>query len=189
MGNISVAYIHHATCLPASSLQPTIVCPRYELPYHCQLMIKLSHGHGVMQWCFFMPLYFLSQALWCEKGVYLFSDKSETVHFKMAFCGWCVVEAKVMQLLALPNPCCCAISFLGCGPYSYSVNLPQHRPRNVRLCCCLSPSIILGHCQREREMGSTSYWWNERLDGISSRLVGGCKNKPKRSLIIFKMKS
>lgn len=49
---ISVAYIHHATWLPARCLQTTIVSLKHDQPYHCQVLIKLSRGHGVIQWCF-----------------------------------------------------------------------------------------------------------------------------------------
>lgn len=40
--HIPVPYIHHATCLPARSLQTTIVYPR-------QLMMKLSCDRDLLQ--------------------------------------------------------------------------------------------------------------------------------------------
>lgn len=146
---ISVAYIHHATCLPASSLQTTIVSNRYEKPYHCQLMIKLSRSHGVIQWrcAFFVG------------GGYVFSDESKMVHTHIAIlwlvCRWSKSQTFIGSLLSVAVP-----SLFGLGATVCCVNPPQHRPRNVRLCCCLSPSIILGHCQREREMTSTSLGGN-----------------------------
>lgn len=155
------------------------------------MLIKLSRGHGVLQWCFhaiFCPgsivwkrclfVYFLIRRKWCT--------------LTASFCGCCVVEAKVKHLLALPSLCCCAVSatlslfVLGA---IYSVNLPQHRPRNVKLCCCLSPSIILGHCQREREMASKSSERNREHDGIISSLVRNGKTNEKGAQIQYCIKT
>lgn len=52
-------------------------------------------------------------------SVYLFSDEGKMVHSHVvSSCGWCVVEAKVKHLLALPPLCCRAVSFWVGGPYA-----------------------------------------------------------------------
>lgn len=123
----------------------------------------------VWKWC--LIIYFLMRVKWCT----------------VTLCrpGWCVVEAKVRHLLALPPLCCRAISFWVGGGHRLCVNLPMHRPRNVRLCCCLSPSIVLGHCQREGikiRMKQRSWWGYIQF-------VWECKkNNLTGSLIIFWMK-
>lgn len=167
---ISVAYIHHVARLPARSLQTTIVSPRYE-PYHCQLMTKLSHGHDLLQWCSHT---IFVQDLQCGTAVCLFSLQWFTLALYHSVVG--VLLKRKSSIYWLSFLSVAVLSLFGLGAIS-CVNLPQHRPRNVRLCCCPSPSIVLGHCQREgikiTRMKQRS--WRDYIQFILE-----CKNKLNR---------
>lgn len=141
---VSVAYIHHATWLSAGFLQTTIVSLTYEQPCHplptddSSLVVMVWYSDAFRP-CFWsrlngvkrVSIYFLIRVKWCT--------------LTMSFCGWHVVETDVKHLLALPSLCCCGVSatlsLFGLGAI-YCVNLPQHRPRNVRLCFVSAPHLF-----------------------------------------------
>lgn len=98
----------------------------------------------------------------------------------MLVCRWSQSQAFIGSpfSLLLCRLCHLRLFRLG-GPYC--VNLPQHRPRNVRLCCHLSPPPNYFRSLSER-------WHRHHLDEtdsmmgwITSSLVGNVKAKLKRS--------
>lgn len=109
----------------------------------------------VWKWC--LIIYFLMRVKWCT----------------VTLCrpGWCVVEAKVRHLLALPPLCCRAISFwvggaIGC----------------VWICLCTDPetsgSVVVSAPQLfwviAREKASRS-GWNRGHDEVTSSLFENVK--------------
>lgn len=133
-------------------------------PYKPLLFITASWwSSSVVMICYSDALMPFSSTICSVKmgSDYLFSDEGKMVHSHVVsswlVCCWSQSQA----FIGSPSSLLLCHLFLGWGGHRLCVNLPMHRPRNVRLCCCLSPSIVLGHCQREGikiRMKQRSWW-------------------------------
>lgn len=173
-------------CRPASQW-PTFIMLQGCLHGPFKMLLLVTNMSGLIE-CWSLTwwnklMQFFPPRLYSLKGVsvYLFSNK-KIVHVHSLFL-WLVCRCSQSRafigspfFLLLCRRCHFEMFWVG-APYTV-LNLPRRRPRDVRLCCGLRPSIIFGHCQRGKERnGINILWMKWRAWWDYIQLSWECKSK------------